>query len=219
MGERGKPFYRSLWLYWLAAIPILFNAGILIYQRRRFRHAEDFGTVRSRRARRTAIGRLQDAEKMGRSDARQFYDQAAAALSGYLTDKFGMTEIELTGDKLEHALSEKSIPREIVEETGACLQECDFGRFVSASASSAKTQELSARIRKNIDAIETIETMKGNRKASPAASASLFLLFLMFSWNLYALPGQDYQEKLFARATLNIRRVTMSLPSAITVKP
>ena len=54
---------------------------------------------------------------MGRSDARQFYDQAAAALSGYLTDKFGMTEIELTGDNLESALSEKSIPREIVEET------------------------------------------------------------------------------------------------------
>jgi tetratricopeptide (TPR) repeat protein len=200
--QRGKPFYRSLWLYWLAAIPILFNAGILIYQRRRFRHTEDIDTVRSRRARRTAIGRLNAAEKVSRSDARRFYDQAAAALSGYLTDKFGMTEIELTGDKLEHALSEKSIPREIVEETRTCLQECDFGRFVSASASSAKTQELSARIRKNIETIETIETiktMKGNRKASPAASASLFLLFLMFSWNLYALPGQDYQEKLFTR--------------------
>ncbi len=62
--QRGKPFYRSLWLYWLAAIPILFNAGIFIYQRRRFRHAEDVGMVRSRRARRTAIGRLKAAEKM-----------------------------------------------------------------------------------------------------------------------------------------------------------
>jgi tetratricopeptide (TPR) repeat protein len=200
--QTGKPFYHSLWLYWLAALPILFNAGIFLYQRRRFRRVEDVGMTRSRRARRTAIGRLKAAEKTGRSDARRFYDQAAGALSGYLTDKFGITEIELTGDNLERALSEKSIPREIMEETRSCLQECDFGRFVSASASSVKTRELSARIRKNIDAIDTsaaIETKKGKRKVSHSASASLLLLFLMFSWNLYALPGQDYQEKLFTQ--------------------
>jgi tetratricopeptide (TPR) repeat protein len=197
--QRGKPYYRNLWFYWLAAIPILFNAGIFLYQRRRFQHMEDVGTARSRKARRTAIGRLKAAEKMGRSDARRFYDQAAGALSGYLTDKFGITEIELTGDNLERALSEKSIPRVTIEDTRACLQECDFGRFVSASASSAKTRELSARIRKNIDAVESIETMKGNRKISRTASAFLFLLFLMFSWNLHALPSQDYQEKLFTQ--------------------
>jgi tetratricopeptide (TPR) repeat protein len=200
--QKGKPFYRSLWLYWLAAIPILCNAGIFLYQRRRFRRVEDVSMVRSRRARRTAIGRLKAAEKMSRSDARRFYDQAAGALSGYLTDKFGITEIELTGDNLERALSEKSIPREIMEETRSCLQECDFGRFVSASASSVKTRELSARIRKNIDAIDTsdtLETKKGKRKVSHTASASLFLLFLMFSWNLYALPGQGYQEKFFTQ--------------------
>ena len=44
-----------------------------------------------------------------------------------------------------------------------------------------------------------IETKKGKRKVSHSASASLFLLFLMFSWNLYALPGQDYPEKLFTQ--------------------
>jgi len=197
--QKGKPFYRSLWLYWLTAVPILFNAGIFLYQRRRFRRVEDVGMARSRKARRTAIGRLKAAEKMSLSDARRFYDQAAGALSGYLTDKFGITEIELTGDNLERALSEKSIPREIMEETRACLQECDFGRFVSASASSVKTRELSARIRKNIDAIDTVETKNGKRKVSHSASASLFLLFLMFSWNLYALPGQDYLEKLFTQ--------------------
>ena len=197
--QRGKPFYRGLWLYWIAAIPILFNLGVFLYQRRRFRHAGDVGMVRSRRARRAAVKRLNAAERTGRSDARQFYDQAAAALSGYLTDKFGMAEIELTGDQLERALSEKSIPREIVEETRACLQECDFGRFVSASASTAKTGELCARIRKNIDAIDTIDTMKGNRKASHAASISPALLFLLFSWNLYALPSREFSEKLFTQ--------------------
>jgi tetratricopeptide (TPR) repeat protein len=191
--RNSKPLYRSLWLYWIAAIPVLFNAGIFLYQRQRSRNAEDIGMVRSRKARRTAIDRLKSAEKMGRSNTRQFYDQAAAALSGYLTDKFGMTEIELTGDNLERDLSEKSIPREIVEETRACLQECDFGRFVSASASTAKTKELSIHIRKIIDALE------GSRKKSFAASVSIFLALILSSWNLYALPGQDFPEKLFAQ--------------------
>jgi tetratricopeptide (TPR) repeat protein len=190
--QKTNPLYRSIWLWWIAAIPILMNAGIFLYQRQQSRNAEDTGALRSRRARRTALERLKAAEKLGRSDARQFYDKAAAAFSGYLTDKFGMTEIELTGDNLERALTEKSIPRHIVEATRACLQECDYGRFVSASASAGNTRELGARIRKNIDALE------GNRRKSLAAFVSAALVLCLFSWNLYALPGRESPEKLFA---------------------
>jgi tetratricopeptide (TPR) repeat protein len=102
-----------------------------------------------------------------------------------------MVEIELTGDNLERALSEKSIPRDIVEETRACLQECDFGRFVSASAAAGKTRELSARIRKNIEALE------GNHKKPLASSVSVIFVLCLFSWNLYAIPNQEFPEKLF----------------------
>lgn len=185
------PLYRSLWYYGIALFPMMLNAAIFVFQRRRTRNAEDTGLVRSRRARRTAIERLKRAEKAARSDTRQFYDQAAAALSGYLTDRFGMAEIELTGDNLERFLSEKSIPREIVKEASACLQECDFGRFVSASASAAKTRELSARIRKSIDALE------GSGKKPFAASVSLALVFILLSSSAYSLPDQGSPQKLF----------------------
>jgi hypothetical protein len=60
----------------------------------------------------------------------------------------------LTGDTLERALSQNSIPHETVEEVKACLRECDFGRFVSASASTDRMRELAARIRKSIEALE-----------------------------------------------------------------
>ena len=146
------PFRHPYWLFLIAAIPLAFNAGILVYQRQRSKVSA--GTVRMRKAKRNAFERLGNAEKQCRSDARRFYDQAAAALSGYLSDKFNFTEIELTGDNLERALSQKSIPREIVEEVKTCLQECDFGRFVSASASTDRKRELAARIRKSIEALE-----------------------------------------------------------------
>ena len=146
------PFRHPYWLFLIAAIPLAFNAGILVYQRQRSKLSA--GAIRMRKAKRNAFEGLENAEKQCTSDARRFYDQAAAALSGYLSDKFNFTEIELTGDNLERALSQNSIPHETVEEVKACLRECDFGRFVSASASTDRMLELAARIRKSIEALE-----------------------------------------------------------------
>jgi tetratricopeptide (TPR) repeat protein len=196
--KRDKPFYLSLWLYLIALIPLAFNAGAFLYQRHRSKYAEDADFARNRKARRTALEKLKLAEKKGKSDARLFYDQAAGALSGYLVDKFGLSEIELTGDNLERALSGKSAPPQAVEEARACLQECDFGRFVSASASVEKMRGLSTRIRKSIEALET------------AGKAALVLvacfMLLLFSSNLYAIPDQDLAAKLFARGNTEYQK-------------
>ncbi len=190
--KKDKPFYRSLWLYLIAVIPLAFNAGAFLYQRHRLKYAEDLSFARNRKARRTALSKLKLAEKKGKSDTRLFYDQASAAFSGYLADKFRLSEIELTGDNLERELSGKSVPPQAVEEAKSCLQECDFGRFVSASASAEKMRGLSTRIRKSIEVLEN------------AGKAALVLfacfVFLFFSSNLYAVPNQDYSVKLFTQA-------------------
>jgi tetratricopeptide (TPR) repeat protein len=196
--KENKPLYRSLWFYLIAAIPLTFNACAFLYQKRRSKCAEDMSVIRNRKARRTAVERLKIAERKGKLDARLFYDQAAAALSGYLVDKFRLAEIELTGDNLERALSEKSVPPQTVEETRACLQECDFGRFVSASASAEKIRGLSARIRKSIEALEI-------------AGKIALLLFASFvclcsSWNLYAIPNQEYAAKFFAQGNAEYQK-------------
>ncbi len=152
--RESEPLYRSFWFYLVAAVPLAFNVGAFLYQRQRSRFVDNQSLVRSRRAKRNAFKRLDRAEKEGKSDARRFYDQAATALSGYLTDRFDLTEIELTGDHLDRTLAENSVFPEAAEETKACLRECDFGRFVSASDSTDKMRQLSARIRKAIDALE-----------------------------------------------------------------
>jgi hypothetical protein len=153
--NRERPPYKNPWFYLLAAIFPAFNAGVFFYRRQQHRPAGS-GILRYRKAKRKALRQMGIAEKEGRSDPRRYYDRSAAALSGYLIDRFHLTEIELTGDLLERTLSRNSVPPEIVEETGACLQQCDFGRFVSASDSKDAMRTLSARIRKNIDALEEI---------------------------------------------------------------
>jgi len=152
--SKSVPFYRNYWFYLIAAIPLILNACAVVYQRRRSKLSEDVGLMRNRRAKRIALDKLKAAEKAGKLDSRQFYDLASNAFSGYLADKFNLAEIELTGDTLERMLSEKSVSVETMGEIKSCLEECDFGRFVSAANSADKMRELSARIRKNIGRLE-----------------------------------------------------------------
>jgi hypothetical protein len=151
---KDDPFYRKSWLYLILAFPLLFNAGAFLYVRQQSRLTENTNGIRNRNARKKALKNLRAAGKQGKLAPRSYYDLAASALSGYLADKFNLTEIELTEDNLQRALSMNSMPKEIIEETKACLRECDFGRFVSAAQSSEEMQNLSARIRTNIDALE-----------------------------------------------------------------
>jgi hypothetical protein len=195
--KRGKPFYRSLWLYLIALIPLAFNAGTLVYQRKLARQGDDALFLRNRRARRLAFERLGNAEKKGKTDPRAFYDEAAAALSGYLTDRFGLAVIELTGDSLQRSLSEKSVPHQIVEDARACLQECDFGRFVSASAEAERTKQLGARIRKTINALE-----KAGKSIIAALAILVYLVYLLSPGNLHAAATPEDPAKLFARGNM-----------------
>jgi hypothetical protein len=155
--KEEEPFYRQSWLYLILALPLLFNVGAFIYQRRRSLFFENADLARSRQAKRRALNQLKAAEKEGKSTPRRFYDLASSAFAGYLADKFNRTGIELTEDSIARALSEISAPHETIEETKACLRECDFGRFVCAAQSPEKMKNLSARIRKTIDSLETHE--------------------------------------------------------------
>jgi hypothetical protein len=154
LAPRPRPAWSSPWYYVLLTAPIAMNIALLIYQRERRRQSSNAVLARSRKARRSALVRLNGSLKAGRTDPRRFYDETAAALSGYLGDKFNLPEIALASDNLERTLLEKGVKHELVNETLACLQECDFGRFVSASAAPDKMRELVHRTRSIIDTLE-----------------------------------------------------------------
>lgn len=152
--SRQEPLYRSAWFYALAALPLLFNVGVFLYQREQTRQSMDVVLARSRKAKRLALARLRKAEKTGRLEPRRFYDEAAQAFAGYLGDRFNLPEIAVTADSLERAMRERAIAAEAVAETVAALQQCDFGRFVAASPAAQQRSMLSDRIRKIIDTLE-----------------------------------------------------------------
>ncbi len=149
-----RPAYYSSWFYLPALLSLLFNAGAFVIQRERARQSGNTALVRRRKAKRAACARLRSAEKAGRAEPRGYYDHAAMALSGYLEDRFNLPEIAVTADTLERIMEAQSVPAETVKAAVAALQECDFGRFVSASSAPERIKALSDRIRKIIDALE-----------------------------------------------------------------
>ncbi len=150
----GRPIYRSPWYYVLFALPIAANIALVLYRRERRRQLSDIRLAKSRRARRTALVHLRKASKAGREDPRRFYDGAAMSLSGYLADRYNLPEIALASDQLERTLTAGGVKADLIREAIACLQECDFGRFVSASYSPERTRDLTRRIRRLIDSFE-----------------------------------------------------------------
>jgi len=151
LGPAAAPIYRTAWFFLLALVPLAINIALLIHQKTQ---AADAVLIRTRKARRTALQRLKSAQKAESTDPRRFHDEAAAALGGYLADRFGLPEIAVAGDALEKSLTEKSIPEEIIRETLACLQECDFGRFVATSATPEKMAAIATHIRRIVDTLE-----------------------------------------------------------------
>lgn len=186
-GEDGTPLYRTYWFYVIAALPLVFNCGALLCLKR-----SSGGKAKS--AGETAVEQLRLAEKEGLSQPRLFYDRASAALSGYLSNTFNLSEIELTTDGLTAALSQHRVEEDVVQETITCLQECDYGCFVAASGSPEKMRELADRIRKIIDALDK------RGKTGVSAGAASIVLLLLFAPGLCLPSHMDLSpEKLFGK--------------------
>lgn len=151
---RRPPLHSSPWFYVLASLSLLFSTGSFVIQKRLAQQTQNVVLARSRRAKRAALRRLRKAEKAGRVAPRRFYDEAATALEGYLEDKFNLPGIAVTADTLERVLEQKDIDPVKVKEAVAILQECDFGRFVTASQAPEQRTDLGRRIRGMIDTLE-----------------------------------------------------------------
>jgi hypothetical protein len=150
----ARPPYESIGFYVLPLLSLFWTAGALLYRREQIRQGSDLPLARSRKARRSALARLRQAEKEARTDPRRFYDRISLALSGYLADRFNLPEIAVTGDILERTLRDQGISDETIRSITTAMQECDFARFVSAESDSVKMRELSGRIRKVIESLE-----------------------------------------------------------------
>ncbi len=132
----GETMFGSLkqLLYYLAII-ILFAVVMIIFRQQAKANADVVGR-RGRRASKSAVKRLRQANKLlQKGDDEHFYDEVMHALWGYVADKLNLPVAELNKDNVSDMLLQKGIEESVTSRFLDILSECEFARFAPGDPS------------------------------------------------------------------------------------
>jgi hypothetical protein len=134
-------------------IAILFIVFFVIY-RKQVQENANIALVRTKKANKTAIKRLKQAEKLLKENEEEaFYEELLRALWGYLSDKLNMPQSELTKDNVASELTKYGVAEELVKEFLEIINTCEFARFAPAESSGAMDKLFN----ETVDAIGNME--------------------------------------------------------------
>ena len=128
-----RPLHRQGWFLALALAPLALVPAGIYWGRRRERYLMDHGFARARRAARAAMRRLDRAGAKSPATATSFHEDVAGALVDYVADRANRPASGLTYDQLDEILAAKRVDAELRRRYRACLEACDFARFVPDS--------------------------------------------------------------------------------------
>ena len=154
--EARPPLHKRGWFLALVAMPFILTPVGIVLGRRRERFLTDQGFARSRRAARTAAKRLDRAAKRAGEAPTVFYQEVAGALVDYVADRANRKASGLTYDQLDDILAAKGVPPESRRRYRACLESCDFARFVPDSGRPQAVADLLAEARAIVRSLEDV---------------------------------------------------------------
>jgi len=126
----GSDFMGS-WRYFLSLlIPLALFVALMIWLRKHSQRRSDVWLMKNRKATRVARKRLKKASEFlkGKQEA-AFYEEISQALWGYLSDKFGIPQADLSIDSMREVLKGKQISDEILNQFTTTLNDTEFARF------------------------------------------------------------------------------------------
>ncbi|MDR0699717.1 MAG: BatD family protein [Tannerella sp.] len=151
----GKEIFFGSFLYVMAymMITILFIVFFIIY-RKQVKENSNIALVRTKKANKTAVKRLKQAEKLLNNNKEEaFYEEVLRALWGYLGDKLNIPQSELTKENVAAELAGYGVDEALTEEFLDIINTCEFARYAPNKTSGAM-DELFA---ETIDAIGKME--------------------------------------------------------------
>ncbi len=132
--KTGKTFLQSWVFFFLLAAPFIIFA-LLLYKRRWDEHErKDVAGTRSRKATKVAKKRLAEAQScLNKTDEKGFYREISNALWGYLGDKFNLGKSELSRDRIKDRLSDKNVPKDLINRVTDILDKSEMALFAPSS--------------------------------------------------------------------------------------
>jgi len=145
---------RSLFVA-LALLPLAWAPVLVFVGRHRAKLQQNLGLARSRRARTRARQRLRAAGKhVESSDAASFHAEVARALVEYVADRFDRAAAGLSYQLADDLLASRGLEPGLRRRFRACLETCDFARFVPSAAATERRAELLSEAGELIEQLE-----------------------------------------------------------------
>lgn len=145
--------FSSVWSTALLFPPLFWlGATIIAWRRERFR--ADSGLARRRRAVRNAQPLIQSA--LHGSDATERWASLAAAMTGYLADRFNLPPGTLTPDDARSLLESHTVETQLAHELVSFLTAADAARYAPSELDNAAVRQATEDVRRWIKQLERI---------------------------------------------------------------
>lgn len=133
--SKNKLFIGSA-RYWLwYVVPLLLLIVVYVFNRKKAKENANVALMRTKKANKTAIRRLKQAEKfLKQQDKEKFYDEVLRALWGYFSDKLSIPVAELSKNNIEAELSKYGISDVLIGKFMNILNTCEFARYAPAES-------------------------------------------------------------------------------------
>lgn len=137
-GGPSQPFAWGSWAYRLLEVVLLAAFGLAVWLLRRMKERRADVTTRKRsRAAKTALARLDKAEKSLQTDVRQVYAEIGAALSGFLCDALNLQTAETDKEHALPLLLQRGADEATAEAFFQVVDDCQYAQYAPASDTQA----------------------------------------------------------------------------------
>ena len=120
----------------LSITPFALLTLLMLFHKKREEEQQDVVGTKRKKATALAQKRLKQAhELLQKGDSTAFFDEVANAAYGYLSDKYGISNAEMSKEKALQTLLSNQISEEVVTLTGKLIDECGFARFAPGDKS------------------------------------------------------------------------------------
>ena len=134
--KQGDFLYLSNTFFIFLILPIIIVIILIIVITQLRKRKSNVGLMKNRKANKIAKSKLKVAEKFKNSgDDKPYYDEVAKALWGYISDKFGLKQSELSIETVADMLKDKHFEESVTENFINTLNNIEFARFAPGDAS------------------------------------------------------------------------------------
>ncbi len=152
--RRSRPQMGGLIFFIGIGAPLVLAIPVFLLARKQREKQADLMGQRNRRARRAAEKRLRQARVLAdKGEHKAFYNELIRAVWGYLGDKFGIAQSDMSRDAIRHTLNERGVKEGSTNELIALLDRAEMALYAPVSSNAVAGEcELAVRLLSDLEA-------------------------------------------------------------------